>query len=70
MSERRKGWRLLQSKAGITNKDCEAQKVLLQKVDAEEIPMEELFRKRRVEPGLTYTGERAFSRRILFAASP
>jgi len=45
--ERRKAWRLLQSKAGVENKDYEAQKVLLQKVDSEEIPIEELFKQGR-----------------------
>ncbi len=45
--ERRKAWRLLQSKSGVENKDYEAQKTLLQKVDAEEIPMEELFKQGR-----------------------
>jgi pyruvate-ferredoxin/flavodoxin oxidoreductase len=37
--ERRKAWRMLQSKAGITNKDYLAQKALLAKVDKGEIPL-------------------------------
>ena len=36
--ERRKAWRMLQSKAGIVNKDYLAQKALLAKVDKGEIP--------------------------------
>jgi pyruvate-ferredoxin/flavodoxin oxidoreductase len=35
--ERRKAWRMLQSKAGVVNKDYLAQKSLLKKVDAGEI---------------------------------
>jgi len=38
--ERRKAWRLLQSKAGITNKDYEAQKQLLARVDSGEVPLD------------------------------
>ena len=30
--------------AGLTNKDYDAQKILLRKVDTEEIPMEEFFK--------------------------
>jgi pyruvate-ferredoxin/flavodoxin oxidoreductase len=37
--ERRKAWRMLQSKAGVTNKDYLAQKALLAKVDKGEIPL-------------------------------
>jgi pyruvate-ferredoxin/flavodoxin oxidoreductase len=55
--ERRKAWRLLQSKAGITNKDYEAQKVLLEKVDSEEIPMKELFRRGRDMLDLVVAGK-------------
>ncbi len=40
--ERRKAWRMLQSRAGVTNKDYEAQKVLLAKVDKGEISIEDL----------------------------
>jgi pyruvate-ferredoxin/flavodoxin oxidoreductase len=40
--ERRKAWRMLQSKAGIVNKDYLAQKALLKKVDAGELPLTEL----------------------------
>jgi len=36
--ERRKAWRMLQSKAGVTNKDYLAQKNLLAKVDKGEVP--------------------------------
>jgi pyruvate-ferredoxin/flavodoxin oxidoreductase len=35
--ERRKAWRMLQSKAGIVNKDYVAQKAFLAKVDKGEI---------------------------------
>lgn len=45
--EQHKAWCLLQSKSGVENKVYEAQKTLLQKVDAEEIPMEELFKQGR-----------------------
>jgi len=41
--ERRKAWRMLQSKAGIYNKDYAAQRSLLKKVDAGEIPMEDFL---------------------------
>jgi pyruvate-ferredoxin/flavodoxin oxidoreductase len=41
--ERRKAWRLLQSKAGIVNKDYAAQKVILAEVDAGKLPLDELF---------------------------
>ena len=37
--ERRKSWRILQSKAGVANKDYVAQKALLAKVDKGEIPL-------------------------------
>jgi pyruvate-ferredoxin/flavodoxin oxidoreductase len=37
--ERRKAWRMLQSKAGVTNKDYLAQKNLLRKADAGQIPI-------------------------------
>ncbi len=45
--ERRKSWRMLQSKAGVVNKDYLAQKSLLKKVDANEIALEELQGKTR-----------------------
>jgi len=41
--ERRKAWRMLQSKAGITNKDYIAQKALLTEVDAGKVSKAELF---------------------------
>jgi pyruvate-ferredoxin/flavodoxin oxidoreductase len=37
--ERRKAWRMLQSKAGIVNRDYTAQKALLAKIDKGEIPL-------------------------------
>ena len=40
--ERRKAWRMLQSKAGVVNKDYLAQKSLLAKADKGEIPLAEL----------------------------
>ena len=40
--ERRKAWRMLQSRAGIVNKDYLAQKSLLRKVDAVELPLADL----------------------------
>jgi pyruvate-ferredoxin/flavodoxin oxidoreductase len=39
--ERRKAWRMLQSKAGVVNKDYVAQKALLKKVDSAQIPVAE-----------------------------
>tara|TARA_B100000315_G_scaffold230844_1_gene241615 strand:- start:2594 stop:7309 length:4716 start_codon:yes stop_codon:yes gene_type:complete len=39
--ERRKAWRLLQSKAGIENLEYQAQRQLLKKVDAGDIPLAE-----------------------------
>ena len=40
--ERRKAWRMLQSHAGVVNKDYEAQKALLAKVDQGDISIEDL----------------------------
>jgi pyruvate-ferredoxin/flavodoxin oxidoreductase len=39
--ERRKAWRMLQSKAGVVNKDYLAQKALLKRVDSGELPLAE-----------------------------
>ena len=41
--ERRKAWRMLQSKAGIQNKEYAAQKAILAEVDAGKLPLEELL---------------------------
>src|SRR5260370_5791957 len=41
--ERRKSWRMLQSKAGIVNKEYLAQKALLADVDSGKLPKEEFF---------------------------
>ena len=41
--ERRKSWRMLQSKAGVVNKEYIAQKALLAEVDAGKIAKEEFF---------------------------
>ena len=41
--ERRKAWRMLQSKAGIVNSEYPAQKAILADVDAGKLPLEELF---------------------------
>jgi pyruvate-ferredoxin/flavodoxin oxidoreductase len=41
--ERRKSWRMLQSKAGIVNREYAAQKAILADVDAGKLPLEELF---------------------------
>jgi pyruvate-ferredoxin/flavodoxin oxidoreductase len=40
--ERRKAWRMLQSKAGVVNKDYLAQKALLKRLDSGELPLAEL----------------------------
>ena len=40
--ERRKAWRILQSRAGIENKDYQAQRNLLKKADAGEIEIADL----------------------------
>jgi pyruvate-ferredoxin/flavodoxin oxidoreductase len=45
--ERRKSWRMLQSKAGVVSKDYLAQKALLKKVDAGEVSVGELKSKTR-----------------------
>src|ERR1019366_431779 len=37
--ERRKAWRMLQSKAGVVNKDYAAQKAFLAKLDKGELPL-------------------------------
>ena len=42
--ERRKAWRLLQSKAGIDNKDYRAQRALLARVDKGEVSRDEVLR--------------------------
>jgi pyruvate-ferredoxin/flavodoxin oxidoreductase len=41
--ERRKAWRLLQSKAGIVNKEYAAQKTLLAEVESGKLPLEEFL---------------------------
>jgi pyruvate-ferredoxin/flavodoxin oxidoreductase len=41
--ERRKAWRMLQSKAGIVNREYQAQKAILAEVDAGKLPQDELF---------------------------
>jgi pyruvate-ferredoxin/flavodoxin oxidoreductase len=41
--ERRKAWRLLQSKAGIENREYKAQRAVLADVDAGKISKDELF---------------------------
>jgi pyruvate-ferredoxin/flavodoxin oxidoreductase len=41
--ERRKAWRMLQSKAGIKNREYEAQKAILADVDASKISKEDFF---------------------------
>jgi pyruvate-ferredoxin/flavodoxin oxidoreductase len=41
--ERRKAWRMLQSKAGIVNREYAAQRAILAEVDAGKLPLEELF---------------------------
>jgi pyruvate-ferredoxin/flavodoxin oxidoreductase len=40
--ERRKSWRMLQSKAGVVNKDYLAQKALLKQVDGGQLPLADL----------------------------
>jgi pyruvate-ferredoxin/flavodoxin oxidoreductase len=41
--ERRKAWRMLQSKAGIVNKEYAAQRAILADVDSGKLPLEELL---------------------------
>jgi pyruvate-ferredoxin/flavodoxin oxidoreductase len=43
--ERRKAWRMLQSKAGVVNKDYLAQKALLSKLDKGEIQLAEAHKR-------------------------
>ena len=45
--ERRKAWRMLQSKAGVQNKDYLAQKALLAKLDKGELQLAEVQSKTR-----------------------
>jgi len=45
--ERRKAWRMLQSKAGVVNKDYLAQKSLLKKLDGGEVPLADVQSKTR-----------------------
>jgi len=42
--ERRKAWRMLQSKGGIVNKEYAAQRAILADVDAGKIPLEEFLK--------------------------
>jgi len=50
--ERRKAWRILQSRAGIENKDYLAQKELLAKIDKGELSVED-FLNNNVDVGTT-----------------
>ncbi|MBP9893683.1 MAG: hypothetical protein KBG84_17395, partial [Planctomycetes bacterium] len=43
--ERRKAWRLLQSKAGVVNPDYKAQQKVLARVDAGEIPRDDFLKR-------------------------
>jgi pyruvate-ferredoxin/flavodoxin oxidoreductase len=45
--ERRKAWRMLQSKAGVVNKDYQAQKALLSKLDKGELQLADVQAKTR-----------------------
>jgi len=45
--ERRKAWRMLQSKAGVANKDYLAQKALLKKIDGGQLPLADAQSKTR-----------------------
>jgi pyruvate-ferredoxin/flavodoxin oxidoreductase len=45
--ERRKAWRMLQSKAGVVNQDYQAQRALLRKIDSGEIPLSEFYQRPR-----------------------
>lgn len=45
--ERRKAWRMLQSKAGVVNKDYTAQKSFLAKIDKGELPLADAKAKTR-----------------------
>ena len=45
--ERRKAWRMLQSKAGVANKDYQAQKALLSKLDKGELQLADVQAKTR-----------------------
>jgi pyruvate-ferredoxin/flavodoxin oxidoreductase len=45
--ERRKSWRMLQSRAGIENEDYAAQKVLLKKLTDGELTRDELLNRGR-----------------------
>ena len=57
--ERRKAWRLLQSKAGIVNKEYIAQRALLTDVDAGTLSKDEFFSR----------GEELFEERLLGPAA-
>ena len=45
--ERRKSWRLLQSRAGLVNNDYKAQQALLKKVDSGEIELQDFLNRSR-----------------------
>jgi pyruvate-ferredoxin/flavodoxin oxidoreductase len=45
--ERRKSWRLLQSRAGVVNHEYLAQRKLIQKVDGGDVPLEDFIRNTR-----------------------
>jgi pyruvate-ferredoxin/flavodoxin oxidoreductase len=59
--ERRKSWRLLQSKAGIANTEYQAQRSLLKKVDSNEIALDEF---------LAHTGELFNQEQSALSAAP
>jgi pyruvate-ferredoxin/flavodoxin oxidoreductase len=41
--ERRKAWRMLQSKAGIVNREYQAQKAILAEVESGKLPLPDFF---------------------------
>lgn len=45
--ERRKAWRMLQSKAGVTNKDYQAQRALVARLDKGELQLADVESKTR-----------------------
>ncbi len=63
--ERRKAWRLLQSQAGVINKDYDAQCSVLAKVDKGDLPLDELFAR-----GADLLTEELAAEKLAAAAAP
>ena len=68
--ERRKAWRMLQSKAGVVNKDYLAQKALLKKLDSGQMPLAQLQSRFPADLRFEYTLDTTRRLRELLAGYP